>query len=1557
MSTGQIVVLLAVRMGMIPADKQQECVELVKDLKDFEACLHALQGGGYLTARQVSTLQPKISIAERGHHKTEFLRGLGVLAPHKAQELSVKHVERLAQSDATMEEILKEEGIDISEDTQRVKVPTQLLEASLGPGRQFGRYTLVEEIGRGATGIVFKAIDPTLNREVALKILRSLENDEGTLRFIQEAQSIARLKHPSILGLHDFGVESGRYFFTMDYVEGHALDQLVLEQGLAQTAAVEIVRDISRAVAYAHGQGILHRDVKPENILVDRHGHGYIVDFGLAREVRDQEQKGLTQAGAIFGTPEYMPPEQARADHASVDHRSDVYSLGATLYFALTKKPPFMGLSWRHVLDLVISQDPVPPRQLGKVDRELETVCLHAMEKEKERRYRSAGELADDLDRYLKSEPVLATRSSFLYRFWRNRKNRVRVAIALPCLIAAAVGGYLIYDQAQREIRYRNTVLQGDAAVERGDLAGALEAYDRALALRPDPAVRSRRDAAADLKARREQEARLAKYAAIVEQADAAMNRKEFEPAIELYRDALAVLPRAEAKDRLEKAIQAKGAVEALGEAQRFIRTVEHGSMQDWTHIKRDIDAALIAARRAAKIHAETADTAFVCARAFHVLGDWKRAAEQYDLALAKDPKHQNGLFGRMTLNLARAGVAHSRVDRSEWNASEAAQLNARALADAETLQTAGADALQPDQRSLLPGYRQLAELKFSEARTWARENASLQGAAWIQGLAAVYLGDAPGALEAFDRILSDRPKFFMAFLVPTVKGNLKSGEASMADYSRSIELNPAFAEAYFGRGHGWLSLKAYPSAEGDLSQALRLDEEFASALLARARAYEALGRHADALKDLDSLLKLREDATGLRLRAAARRALNNLEAAVEDLTRYLELRPRDASALAERALCRWDLQKIEPALADLTEALKADPGFSEAYGHRGALLEGMGRWDEALKDYTERVRLEPNLPEASLQLGGLLEKMDRWEEAVRTYSDLLGRKEDAQLFVARGFARRHLKDLGGALADFEKATSFIPCGARAHLGYGLVKFDLKDLSGAYTCFDRALRTQPDMPEALYHRGVVRVFLKEYPLAISDLEKAETGSRRHYFMAAALNGVGRFEEALREAERAEQESPSDPEAAYQSALASESRRNVPGALAALDRVLKLKPDHREALYSRACLLLDGGETKKAEADLSALIRLEPRFVPALTRRAVLALRSGDLNAGMKDAEAALAIEPQNASARMVRANLLGARGDHAAAIQEYSSILASDPRSLEALTNRGLSKHKSGDYLGALKDYQEALRLDSRWVPALVNRAMTQLAIKELEGAIATSTEALAIDDGNLASYMNRGTARLQKGDAKGSVGDFDRAISLKPDYPEAYLNRALARSTLGEYAGAEEDLKQVIRLRPEYAAARLNLAATYMLSGREEAALEELHRAIQIDPSFADAYVNRAQIHLRRGEHEKADADILAALRLSPHSGGAHMVRGLILESIGDKEPAMASYDRAVELSPFDGVARFSRGVLRFKLGRIERALEDFEAALKLAPDHKQAFQPYLDECRRLLREGTPPK
>ncbi len=355
-------------------------------------------------------------------------------------------------------------------------------------GRRFGDFEIVREIGRGGMGVVFEARQESLGRRVALKLLPPAlgASPAAAARFEREARAAARLAHPNIVPVHAIGEAEGYHFFAMEYIDGEPLSRVLddLRHGISgklaepvsagpgerspagPTAArgappaskrrfdsiARLAAEVADALHHAHEHGVIHRDIKPGNLLLSKEGHLLVADFGLARIA---EEPGMTMSGTFQGTVGYMSPEQIAAGRMKLDHRTDIYSLGAVLYEMLTLAPPFRGASREETVSAILTTDPAPLRKFDRrIPRDLETICLHALEKNPARRYATAGQMADDLRQHLAGGLISARRAGAARRAGRwMRRRPVLARLGMGAAIAVVAVAIAVPFVAERERR------------------------------------------------------------------------------------------------------------------------------------------------------------------------------------------------------------------------------------------------------------------------------------------------------------------------------------------------------------------------------------------------------------------------------------------------------------------------------------------------------------------------------------------------------------------------------------------------------------------------------------------------------------------------------------------------------------------------------------------------------------------------------------------------------------------------------------------------------------------------------------------------------------------------------------------------------------------------------------------------------------------------------------------------------------------------------------------------------------------------------------------------
>ncbi|MBI3723722.1 tetratricopeptide repeat protein, partial [bacterium] len=747
-------------------------------------------------------------------------------------------------------------------------------QARADPARAFGPFLLLSELGKGGMGVVYRAWNDRLRRVVALKtVIKEDADEESALRFQREAEAVARLRHPAIVSVYEAGEISGKQYLAMELVPGASLAaRLRGDAKLALTKALEALRDVARAIHYAHEQGVIHRDLKPQNIMIDKEDRPHVLDFGLARL---SDRSKLTKTGATMGTPAYMPPEQAGATEAEIDERSDVYSLGATLYHVLTGRPPFEGQSEVAVIAALLTKDPVPPGTLNpRAKGDLETIALKCLEKEREKRYASAEALARDLEAYLGGDPIAARPIGSLERLVR-RVRRNKLATALGALaVLGSLSGLAFGARALEASRQQ----EAEATKEREQKEEHRKTVVETIA-------RTRKEGS------RYHETAVETLVRLGEPQTVSLLSKELDRIASELGKTKGPLPALEAAGDLELA---GVACEALG----MIALSEDAvpALGRYLASEQDEGRAAFAAEALLKIARERKDaraTALVEAARDGRFGwntlFWKRARHLYPeapSAPSRDPRtpaewHDRGLLRREKGDLEGAISDFTR-------------------------------ALELDPRS--------ASVWSNRANTRAAKR------------------DLEGAIADYGKAIEIDPSFATAWNNRGgARQKKRDLEGAISDYGKALELDPRDPSAWSNRGGARQVAGDLEGAISDLTRAIEIDPRRAVAWSNRGATKQKKGDFQGAFSDYEKALELDPHlAMAWRNRGSARHGKGDLEGAISDYTRALDVDPGDAEAWTARGNARKAKGDLEGAISDFGKALELDPRLAAAWYNRG---------------------------------------------------------------------------------------------------------------------------------------------------------------------------------------------------------------------------------------------------------------------------------------------------------------------------------------------------------------------------------------------------------------------------------------------------------------------------------------------------------------------------------------------------------------------------------------------------------------------------------------------
>jgi serine/threonine protein kinase/Tfp pilus assembly protein PilF len=908
-------------------------------------------------------------------------------------------------------------------------------------GKRLGDFELLREIGRGGMGVVYAARQVSLDRRVALKVLPPALGLTGHAkqRFEREARAAAKLHHTNIVPVHAVGEHDDHHFYAMDLIEGQSLDRVlrqVVDEGanslmettvtqtmaelrprptmpseepeeisLSDTSAggrewfdtvAKLMAEVADGLHYAHGRGIIHRDIKPANLMLSKEGRLCVTDFGLARVL---QEPGITVTGSFLGTPAYMSPEQIKAERVKVDHRTDVYSLGVVLYEMLTLQRPFPGKTREEILNGVLNKDPKSPRHLNtKIPVDLETICLKALEKEPDRRYSTAAELANDLRQYLQHGLIAARRAGLILKTVKWTRRHPTMAVALLAAFVIAVTGvvawWAISERSAESAR--RAVSEARLAIMDGEYRRALESADVALAAAPgmeeawllrarmliklDRQPDAAQEAASRLEAdpanwtahlilailakgdwdptRQDPTIPVADHVAFVtahapESADAYYLRSlvadEPSEALELAERALALDPRH--ADALLERIQRKGELKdlpsALEDCERLalIRPNSSEVFRVRAYLKGRLGdgvGALTEMEQAVKLDPTDPVNFEHRAVSLYNLGKHEEALDDLTRAIEIDPDRapfywrRGNFLGRMT-----------RYEEAEMDLLRALELD-------------------PDYQRALTDL--LVIFRFAGDRERASEAAT-------RLLAASEDWKHRSIRSLMHRHLSNHYLW------------LGNTDEALAETNRAIEATPDDPYAYLSRTDVYLEMGDKNGFEADCDAIERIVSDatrgpdvrlFARNLAYRCRrwdsAIEILGRLSE---DFPHWYESYMWSSDLKM------SLGNLEDALLDADKTIEVSPRAANAYHARAAIYERMRRLREALADQIEAVELNPYDGWSRWALGTFLFYAGRFDEALEECEKSIELAPLMGLNHCELGGQLAHAGKCDEAV----------------------------------------------------------------------------------------------------------------------------------------------------------------------------------------------------------------------------------------------------------------------------------------------------------------------------------------------------------------------------------------------------------------------------------------------------------------------------------------------------------------------------------------------------------------------------------------------
>jgi serine/threonine-protein kinase len=959
--------------------------------------------------------------------------------------------------------------------------------AFLAPGGEPGslgrldHYEVLEVIGKGGMGVVYKARDLQLNRLVALKMIRaSLQDDAEQLqRFLTEAEAVAQLQHANIVPIFEIGRCKGLPYFTLEWVPGGSLAHKLKAGPLPAATAARLLEQVAQGIQAAHQRGIVHRDLKPDNVLLAEDGTPRVADFGLAKRVEVDD--GGTVTGVVLGTPSYMAPEQAGGKNRQVGPASDVYALGTILYEMLTGRPPFKAATVLDTLLQVRNDEPAAPSLLqSKVPRDLETICLKCLRKEPEKRYLSAAALAEDLQRFQRGEPIQARPVGRVERTWRwGRQHPAQAGLVAAGVLALVLGtAAVVYRQQQRqhgreqartglirvvELRERYRFKDAEAMLEqvRGWVR---QAADRDWDTRLEQAV-------ADLALARDLDDVTQKGATRVEGMwNAAWVRAEYQDVFARHRfDVLAGDIDELARSIRDSAVRENivAALDDLARAetdpqrkQRLLRLANRADEPDsWRQAVRQAVAEKDGGRlrQLVRRSAEGKPTPQVILLLADALGP--KSDEPTALLRHMQMERPSDFW----VSIALGG--HLAQQGRYQEAAECALVTV---------------ALRPDSA---PAHYNLGLArhhtgKEDEAIAWYQKAIALDpGYAQAHvnlGLALDARGKVQEAIASYKRAIALDPRLAQAHnnLGTALQGKGQVEEA-IACYQKAITLDPKLAIAHAALGNALLAKGQHDEAIACYRQALALDPKFAPA-------HNNLGNALTAKGKVDEAIACYHKAIALDPKNAA--AHSNLgfglkdkgkaEEAIACFKRAIDLTPEFARAHAGLGIALADNGKVDAAIACYRKAIALDPKLAQAHSSLGIALYGKGKVDEAIACYQKAIDLDPKNARLHHNLGIALKGKGQVDEAMACYRKAISLDPKfAQTHYSLGVALYGKGKVDEAIACWRTARDLDPTHAKTHNNLGFALFGKGQVDEAIACYQRAIALDPKLVQAHSNLG------------------------------------------------------------------------------------------------------------------------------------------------------------------------------------------------------------------------------------------------------------------------------------------------------------------------------------------------------------------------------------------------------------------------------------------------------------------------------------------------------